>query len=946
MAIAFVQSVQAGTSGGNASTIGFNTAAAAGNTLILSVSTSIGNQAIGGSAYTSVYSNISGTTFVKILSSAINHGDGYYEESQIWAAYNVPAGAHNVTVDGGTGSNDYGQLFLSEFSGVANVSVVDAIGSSTGDTTLGQFDTSISAGTTTQSDELAFAAFSAGGSTNLSGYFSTGITTPSGFTSIGFDSSARLGNRALSHSYRILNVTGPQTVSWGTIDDPGAGEKLVWAANVATLKAQVSGLTVSGTTLAAPASLITGAATAIRRDAPAGQTLTASGTLVAGAAQGRTNAVANSSGGTSAVSASLIAGNAVGIPISTTGGASLASSAALVSGNAVGQRQSITSSALLPSSSSLIDGALTARKIATPSAALLTVNTSLLSGASNTVNSAIINGVVFYAAASVGNQKLTFTFDSTTQPTFDNDQNYTFDSDVVSSGISAIPFGVVFGRQASLLIGSVTAVKLGTAGSIVLANTATLLAGNPTVVTLGSIPGALFSVPANFLAGAAVGQRSALPSGAAFVSSSSLTTGTATATASISPAGVMLSAFTAFVPGTTSAQVSKIVTGSVLSAASNLTAGVFSNSLSTTTPNAGVAAIASIINGTLIGQKNNSIGGAILSAASSIVAGSAQSQNSQVEDSKTLGIFASLIPGSAVSTKSISPVGRLFVTSNVLLTGAVNGAQSRTVTGQTLTAAGFYVAPTGFSVQSALRPGQTFIVRPELLAAQATSVVNANVNGRTLAASVTVAPGTIVYFAAVTVISQTIAAQSAFLAGTVTGKQLTRRNTGGRAFYFLQEFLQPIVGQELIFSEQNGPRPAKPYATLSVRSISEQEIIQHHLNGDGIVSLAKLQRMIVEVEYFGLGAFSKAQILGLKLQSPSNVDRGDTFGISVSQLRGVTRVPELLNQSQYEERAILEFTAYIMVEGDDNVGLIEHAVVQDTDADHACSFDFVYEGLN
>ncbi len=972
MAIAFVQSVQAGTSGGSTSTIGFSAASTAGNTLILSVSSSTGNQTVGGASYTSVSSNVSGTTFVKILSSSINHGDGFYEESQIWAAYNVPAGLHSVTVNCGVGSNDYGQLFLSEFSGLVNVSVVDVTGSKTGDTTLGQFDTTINAGTTTQANELIIAAFSAGGATNLSNYFTTGIVTPAGFTSIGYDPNARLGNRALSHSYRIANTTGAQNVSWGTIADPGAGEKLVWAANVASLKAQVAGLNIPGNTFSATSTFNLGSPTAVRRAVPSGQIVSAASSIISGVAQGRINAVArmansftfDSSGqptfdqtsgttfdndGTSVnlffSSAVFSAGAITGLPTNQTG-VNLVASSSLSSGTSVAQRKSALAASLVSATTSLSAGTANARRLAAPSSVTLNATASFISGQNLGLLNTSINGVSFAAITSIGNQQLTYTFDSTNQPTFDNDSGYTFDSAPVSAGQSAVPFGAIFGRQSSLLSGAVSATRLGTAGNILLPVVSTVLVSTASVVAVGAIPGVILTAPASFLAGNPLPQLSVPASGITRVGTSSLIAGTATSKVNGTIAGTIFTANASVSVGTTSSQISKAAAGSLIITQSSLNAGTTSTATSVSTPSAIILATSAFTAGNAAAKKNANVGSVVFSSYSEIRYAFAQSGQGAVTEAVVLNAVTIITAGSVTATKISAPVGRLLTTSSFLISGGINGLKNGSVSGEVLLAGASYASSSPSSTQAVQRPSQTFLVRPELLAGQVTPTVNANVNPQMLAATSSMAAGNIVYFAAVNSISQNVAAQSAFFAGAAVGKQLSRRNTGGKAFNFLQEFLQPIVGQELIFSNQNGPRPAKPYATLAVRSISEQPIIEHDLNGDGIVSLAKLQRMIVEVEYFGFGAFSKAQILGLKLQSPRNVDRGQEFGISVSELRGVTRVPELLNQSQYEERGILEFTAYIMVEGDDDVGLIEHAIIQDTDADHACVFDFPHKGPN
>lgn len=141
----------------------------------------------------------------------------------------------------------------------------------------------------------------------------------------------------------------------------------------------------------------------------------------------------------------------------------------------------------------------------------------------------------------------------------------------------------------------------------------------------------------------------------------------------------------------------------------------------------------------------------------------------------------------------------------------------------------------------------------------------------------------------------------------------------------LQALIAPLVAPGLlILADQNGPRPDKRYATLSVRSTAPITVVKRPVDANGVIEVVQPQQMVVEVQWFGQGSFQSAQEAGVKLRFPSVVDRAEVLGVSIIDIRSVTRVPELLNQSQYEERAILEFLAYDTIALGDDVGLIEH----------------------
>lgn len=154
----------------------------------------------------------------------------------------------------------------------------------------------------------------------------------------------------------------------------------------------------------------------------------------------------------------------------------------------------------------------------------------------------------------------------------------------------------------------------------------------------------------------------------------------------------------------------------------------------------------------------------------------------------------------------------------------------------------------------------------------------------------------------------------------------------------LQALLTPIVApSSLILAEQNGPRPPKPYATLSVRSTALDPPIELPVDENGIAQMVAYMRVIAELQYYGLGAFQSAQIAGLKLRFRSSVALAETLGVSVNNIRTVLRVPELLNETQYEERGLMEFAASAFVTATDDVGLIEHAEIVCFDHTHLIS---------
>jgi hypothetical protein len=140
-----------------------------------------------------------------------------------------------------------------------------------------------------------------------------------------------------------------------------------------------------------------------------------------------------------------------------------------------------------------------------------------------------------------------------------------------------------------------------------------------------------------------------------------------------------------------------------------------------------------------------------------------------------------------------------------------------------------------------------------------------------------------------------------------------------------------LAPNKLILSEQNGTRPPKPYATITVRSTRPARPQEGPVDASGIVQIDQQQLNAVEVQFYGDNAVDLANLLSAKLRYPSTQLLADQLNIGIARVNTVLRVPELLNTSQFEERAILEFTAYDTFTGNDNVGLIETVEIEGFD---------------
>lgn len=147
--------------------------------------------------------------------------------------------------------------------------------------------------------------------------------------------------------------------------------------------------------------------------------------------------------------------------------------------------------------------------------------------------------------------------------------------------------------------------------------------------------------------------------------------------------------------------------------------------------------------------------------------------------------------------------------------------------------------------------------------------------------------------------------------------------------YSLLAPLSPTVGG-LIWADQNGPRPEKPYATVAVRSFDPFPVVKQTVDVDGIENVSQLVRLAVEWQFIGLNALDMAKAAQLKLRTDTQANRAEVLNLGVSAVNSGTAVPTVLNTTQIEERAIVELIVYDSEFVLDDVGLIENVEISGT----------------
>lgn len=138
-------------------------------------------------------------------------------------------------------------------------------------------------------------------------------------------------------------------------------------------------------------------------------------------------------------------------------------------------------------------------------------------------------------------------------------------------------------------------------------------------------------------------------------------------------------------------------------------------------------------------------------------------------------------------------------------------------------------------------------------------------------------------------------------------------------------------GINVIWSYQNSPRIDKPYITLNY---SNDDLPDHewyddqHIDANGYRTMASWRKAVVDMQFYcGPESMSLANYTAMMLVSDLALNKQMQLNVSIGNRLFLQRVPELLNNSQFEDRAIYQFDFYYTESLQESVGLIETVIV-------------------
>lgn len=151
---------------------------------------------------------------------------------------------------------------------------------------------------------------------------------------------------------------------------------------------------------------------------------------------------------------------------------------------------------------------------------------------------------------------------------------------------------------------------------------------------------------------------------------------------------------------------------------------------------------------------------------------------------------------------------------------------------------------------------------------------------------------------------------------------------------------------QVIFANQNGPRPKLPYVTLRVDTAPRALLSEADLSEGGVQTYAAHRDATVELQCFGDGSFEALDDLSQRLKGPSMVAAGYAANIAIYAVDAVQNIPVLRDGAKYEPRSVLDIGVRYTKQHDEDVGLIKTVQGEMTLQDHGSDLVDTFEATS
>jgi hypothetical protein len=136
-----------------------------------------------------------------------------------------------------------------------------------------------------------------------------------------------------------------------------------------------------------------------------------------------------------------------------------------------------------------------------------------------------------------------------------------------------------------------------------------------------------------------------------------------------------------------------------------------------------------------------------------------------------------------------------------------------------------------------------------------------------------------------------------------------------------------FAGLPVVFANENGPRPPKPYIQLRVQAAQQFPLHRGAVDDAGEQPVTAHRDASVELQCFGQGAYDALDTLAQRLRMDDALAEAEALDLAVFDIGKVSQLPVLRDASTYEPRGVLELGIRYAVTLVQSVGVIEKLTI-------------------
>ena len=141
---------------------------------------------------------------------------------------------------------------------------------------------------------------------------------------------------------------------------------------------------------------------------------------------------------------------------------------------------------------------------------------------------------------------------------------------------------------------------------------------------------------------------------------------------------------------------------------------------------------------------------------------------------------------------------------------------------------------------------------------------------------------------------------------------------------FIHSIVTELLGCTVIWANQNGPKPRKPFAKLRLyasRSVGMNDEVPTDTAGK--IEIKGTIEKTLEVQYFGTDAEQKLIELNQALSKPTVLDKCFSASVAFFDAQNVQDLTGLLDATNYEERASIDLSVRFTLSATDEPGYFD-----------------------